>query len=257
MNLKGKVVLILGGAGLLGRALVESIAAEGASVVLGDRDEKESRKALSAIRERRPSSEILEQTVDITSRTSLDDSFGAVAKKHGRIDAIINTAYPRNARYGMKFEDIDYSDFCENVNLHLGGYFLASQRTALFSKKQGFGNIVNIASVYGVIPPRFGVYEGTSISMPVEYAAIKSAIIHLTRYMAQYCKSWNVRVNCVSPGGILADQDAAFLQKYKSYCAKKGMLDPGDIAGTVTFLLSDHSQYITGQNIVVDDGFSL
>lgn len=250
-------MLILGGAGLLGRALVRAAAVQGAVVVLGDKNEAERGKATQAIKADLPSAELHDLAVDITNSRSLDESFEATVKKYRRMDAVVNAAYPRNEKYGRKFEEVEFTDFCENVNLHLGGYFLASQRAALFFRKHGGGNIINISSIYGVMAPRFDVYEGTSMTMPVEYAAVKSAIVHLTKYMAQYCKSWNVRVNCVSPGGILANQHVAFLQRYKSHSAGKGMLDPEDIAGSVIFLLSDQSLYITGQNIVVDDGYSL
>jgi NAD(P)-dependent dehydrogenase (short-subunit alcohol dehydrogenase family) len=114
-----------------------------------------------------------------------------------------------------------------------------------------------MSSIYGVIAPRFGVYEGTTMTMPVEYAAIKSAIIHLTRYFAQYFKSSGIRVNSISPGGISNGQSDNFLAAYKTHCGSKGMLDAADVGGTLLFLLSDMSRHINGQNIIVDDGFSL
>lgn len=95
------------------------------------------------------------------------------------------------------------------------------------------------------------------MTMPVEYAAIKAAIVHLTRYFAQYFKADGIRVNCISPGGILDKQDEKFLREYKSQCGEKGMLDPQDVTGSLLFLLSDASKYMTGQNLIVDDGFSL
>jgi len=95
------------------------------------------------------------------------------------------------------------------------------------------------------------------MTMPVEYACIKSAIIHLTKYMAKYFKGWNVRVNCISPGGILSGHPEQFLRNYNKHCLTKGMLDTEDVVGTLIFLLSDMSKYINGQNIVVDDGFCL
>ena len=96
----------------------------------------------------------------------------------------MNSAYPRNANYGRKFEDVTYEDFCENIDMGIGGCFLLSQQLVHIFKKQRYGNIINIASIYGVIPPRFEIYEGTEMTMPIEYAAIKAAIIHLTKYFA-------------------------------------------------------------------------
>jgi NAD(P)-dependent dehydrogenase (short-subunit alcohol dehydrogenase family) len=148
-------------------------------------------------------------------------------------------------------------DFCENVTWHLGGYFLVSQQMAIYFKKQGHGNIINMSSIYGVMAPRFEVYENTAMTMPVEYAAIKAAIIQLTKYMAKYYKGSNIRVNAISPGGVLDKQPEAFLARYKANSLNKGMLDSADLVGTLLYLLSDLSAMVNGQNIVVDDGFSL
>ena len=93
--------------------------------------------------------------------------------------------------------------------------------------------------------------------MPVEYAAIKSGMLHLTKYMAKYFKGLNIRVNAISPGGVLDNQPKKFIRQYNDKCSTKGMLESSDLNGTLVFLLSDSSIYINGQNIVVDDGFSL
>jgi NAD(P)-dependent dehydrogenase (short-subunit alcohol dehydrogenase family) len=114
-----------------------------------------------------------------------------------------------------------------------------------------------MASIYGTLPPRFGVYDGTSMTMPVEYAVIKAGIIQLTRYMAQFYKARGIRVNALSPGGIRDAQPEAFLARYGALSGVKGMLAPTDLVGALAFLLSDESRYMTGQNLVVDDGFSL
>ena len=95
------------------------------------------------------------------------------------------------------------------------------------------------------------------MTSPIEYTAVKSGIISLTSWLAKYFKNKNIRVNCISPGGILDHQTELFLEKYRSSCTNKGMLDPTDVAGTVLFLLSDQSKYINGQNIVIDDGWTL
>ncbi len=95
------------------------------------------------------------------------------------------------------------------------------------------------------------------MTTPVEYAAIKSGLIHLTKYMAKYFKGMNIKVNTLSPGGILDAQPESFLNNYKKYCSNKGMLEKEDMTGTLIYLLSDMSQYVNGQNIVVDDGFIL
>src|SRR5690606_7460562 len=154
------------------------------------------------------------------------------------------------------FFEVTYEDFCENLALHLGGYFLFMQQCAKYAtSRQKEFSLVNMSSIYGVMAPRFSIYEDTRMTMPVEYAAIKSSLQHITRYVTAYLKGASFRVNCVSPGGILANQDVTFLQKYNEHCSGKGMLDPIDVTPTVLFLLSDSARHISGQNIIVDDGF--
>ena len=117
--------------------------------------------------------------------------------------------------------------------------------------------MIHIASIQGVSSPKFEHYEGTDKTSPIEYTAIKSAIIAVVKYLAKYCKNENIRVNVISPGGILDDQPTDFLKKYADSCNSKGMLDSEDIVGALIFLLSDQSKFIHGQNIIVDDGWSL
>ncbi len=187
----------------------------------------------------------------------MQDCIKYLDNKYGRIDALVNNAYPRNKNYARHFFDVEHNDFVENLGLNLGGYFTTSQQFAKYFQKQGYGNIINISSVYGVIAPRFEIYEGTHMTTPVEYAAIKSGLIHLTKYMAKYFKGMNIKVNTLSPGGILDTQSKSFLDAYKQKCSNKGMLDKNDLKGTLIYLLSDMSKYLNGQNIIVDDGFSL
>ncbi len=187
---------------------------------------------------------------------------GYPIEEYGKIDAFVNTSYPRTKNWGFKFEEVTYKDFCENLNIHLGGYFLASQQMALFFKKQGYGNIINIASIFGIRPPKFEVYKGiinhgNEMTCPVGYNSIKAGIIMLVQYMAKYFKGCNIRINCISPGGIFAEQPELFIERYKEYCTSKGMLNPSDLKGTLIFLLSDMSSFINGQNLIVDDGWSL
>lgn len=255
--IRDKVVVVTGGAGLIGRTFARSIAKNGGVAIVADVNRGAAQEFLGELRAADASLRAEFVELDITSTESVRGAISVLEEKHGRIDALVNNAYPRNKNYGRKFEDVTYDDFCQNLSMHLGGYFLASQQFVAYFKRQGHGSIINMASIYGVIAPRFQVYEGTRMTMPVEYAAIKSGVVHLTRYLAQYLKGCNVRVNCISPGGILDGQPADFLARYNSYAATKGMLDAQDLQGTLLYLLSDMSAYVTGQNIVVDDGWTL
>lgn len=255
--LSDKIVVVTGGAGLLGKVFVEGIVRNKGTAIIADISKENGTKVSDELRKELGSCSIDFVELNICSQASIQQAIETIVAKYGKIDAWVNNAYPKNKNYGRKFFDVAYTDFCENLNLNLGGYFLASQQIALYFKKQGYGNIINISSIYGVIPPRFEVYEGTAMTTPVEYAVIKSGLLHLTKYMAKYLKGMNVRVNAISPGGIFDHQPESFLEKYKNLCMNKGMLDKHDLQGTLIYLLSDLSTYVNGQNIVVDDGFTL
>lgn len=255
--LQNKVIVITGGAGLLGQEFVKAVVENKGTAIIADINEQIALKVKDKISKEYQSSNVDFIKLDINSDESLNSVISYLDKKYGKIDAIVNNAYPRNKNYGKHFFDVKYEDFTENLNINLGGYFLTSQQFAKYFKNQGFGNIINIASIYGVVAPKFEIYENTPMTMPVEYAAIKAGLIHLTKYMAKYFKGMSIRVNALSPGGIFDYQPESFLNKYKETCLNKGMLDKNDLRGTLVYLLSDMSQYVNGQNIVVDDGFSL
>ncbi|MDN5067877.1 oxidoreductase [Aliarcobacter butzleri] len=255
--LKDKVVVITGGAGLIGKEFVKTVVENSGVAIIADINEQIGQEVKENLSKELNTTNIDFIKLDITSKESLNECINYLDKKYERIDVLVNNAYPRNKNYGNHFFDIEYSDFVENLGLNLGGYFIASQQFAVYFRNQGYGNIVNISSIYGVVAPKFEVYENTTMTMPVEYAAIKSGLIHLTKYMAKYFKGMNIKVNSLSPGGIFDYQPESFLEKYKEKCLNKGILDNSDLKGTLVYLLSDMSKYVNGQNIVVDDGFSL
>jgi NAD(P)-dependent dehydrogenase (short-subunit alcohol dehydrogenase family) len=253
--LKDKVIVIAGGAGLLGRHFCSAIASQGGVAIVADVNLAFAQQVASEIKANNGRAEAA--FLNITDAASVEDLIAALHATYGCIDAVVNNAYPRNKSWGRKLEDVTYADFCENLGAHLGGYFLVAQKFAMYFRANGGGNIVNMASIYGTQAPRFEIYVDAPMTMPVEYAAIKSSIIQLTRYFAQYYKADGVRCNALSPGGILNQQTETFLRKYNNHCGEKGMLEAQDIVGTLVFLLSNDSRYVTGQNLIVDDGFCL
>lgn len=253
--LEGQVVVVTGGAGLLGASVCNSIASEGGIPVVTDVDIERAEQVAGEIRTSGFTAHAV--ALDITEGTQIDQVIVEVQDRFGRVDAVVNNAYPRGKNFGRPVEEVEYEDFCESLSLHLGGYFLISQRFAVAFRSQGHGNIVNISSVYGIVAPRFELYQGTSMTMPVEYAAIKAGVVNLTRYFARYYRSDGIRCNAVAPGGIRDGQSEVFMSRYDAMCGNKGLLDATDVVGTVTFLLSNASRYMTGQVLTVDDGWSL
>ena len=257
MLLKDNIVVITGGAGLIGKEFAKSIIEQGGIAVIADIDESRGVKVTKVIQKASNSQNVFFVKLDIASKISIQKCIDCVHEKYGRIDALVNNAYPKNKNYGRHFFDVEYDDFVENLDVNLGGCIIPSQIFALYFKNQGYGNIINISSIYGLIAPKFEIYKNTSMTIPVEYAATKSGLIHLTKYMAKYFKGLNIRVNAISPGGILDGQPDSFLRGYNMQSSTKGMLDKNDLNGTLVYLLSRMSKYVNGQNIVVDDGFSL
>lgn len=253
IDLNNSVTVVTGGAGLIGTVFVDSIIKNGGRCIIADLDEEKS----CEIMQKYPKGKVFFHKMDITSKISVENFIKYFIDLNIPISALVNSAYPKTADFGKDFFDVEYETMCKNINLHQAGYFLTSKIFAEYFKKNGAGNIINLASIYGHVAPKFDIYVETTMANGPEYPMIKSAIIQLTKYMAKRLKGMNIRVNCISPGGILDNQPNSFLEKYKSHCSNKGMLDPEDIAGTLLFLLSDLSKYVQGQTIIIDDGFSL
>ncbi|WP_031571389.1 oxidoreductase [Rheinheimera texasensis] len=250
--LEGKTILVAGAGGLLGCALSVELQRRGAHLVLADLRLPELTNRLSAVGVDLSNVE-LHQT-DFNQTDAVRELFALYPKLAGAV----NCTYPRTSSYGRHFFDVTLESFNENVQVHLGAAFLFSQQAAYhFQQQRQPFSLVNLASVYGVVAPRFEIYDDTSMTMPVEYAAIKAAVLQLTKYVTCYVNDSDFRANAVSPGGILDQQPEAFLEKYQQQTCGKGMLKPADICGAIAFLLSDDSKYMQGQNLIVDDGFTL
>lgn len=241
---KNKVIIVTGGSGLLGKAIVNSVVAAGATCINADINEG-SEKSGQYIR------------CDITDPVSIKQTVTDVVATFGRIDGLVNNAYPRTKDWGNKFEAIDVDSWRKNVDMQLNSCFVFCQAVCEQMKQQQSGSIVNIGSMHGVVAPDFGVYKGTPMTSPGAYAAIKGGIIHFTKYLASYFGGYNIRVNCVSPGGIFDNQNPIFVENYLQRVPLKRMGNPADIAGPVTFLLSDEAAYITGHNLLVDGGWTI
>lgn len=242
-----KIVVVAGGSGLLGREIVNGLADFGAIVYGADID-----KAKNII----TSDSIRYIYLNIASESSIKGTIDNIVQKHGRIDVFVNAAYPRTVDWGLKFGQIQFESLKKNLNDHLGGYFMCCQAVAEQMKLQGSGSIINLASIYGVVGPDFSIYEGTQMTMPAAYSAIKGGVIAFTKYLATYYGQQNVRANAISPGGIFDNQHPIFVENYSKRTPLGRMGLPNEIIGAVIFLASEASSYMSGQNLIIDGGLT-
>ncbi|MDB2630022.1 oxidoreductase [Luminiphilus sp.] len=252
--LKDRKFLVAGAAGLLGATLVKELLAHGAAVVAVDISLERLNRRMAALGITADNPNVIRQKIDLADEIALKAMFAELDGLNGAI----NCSYPRNKNYGKHFFDVTLGDFNENISLNLGSSFLFMQHCAAYFKRHETPfSLVNVSSVYGVMAPKFEIYDNTPMTMPVEYAAIKAALLHLSKYVAAYVADSRFRVNSVSPGGIFDHQPNNFLEAYKNKTLGKGMLDVDDVIGSIIYLFSDYARHVNGQNIVVDDGFIL
>jgi len=243
MILKDKIIIVTGGSGLIGEEFITDINRKGGKAINADISIETNLQSGTL-------------NMDITNDQSIQNGIDQVVEEFGRIDGLVNNAYPRTKDWSAKFEDIDPESWRTNVDMQLNSYFVCSQKVLKIMKFQNSGAIVNIASIYGVVGNDFTLYEEFGGTSPAAYSAIKGGIINFTRYLASYYGRKGIRINCVSPGGILDNQPISFISKYKDKVPMGGLGNPDDIAPAVSFLLSDEAKYITGQNLIVDGGWT-
>lgn len=246
---KGRTAVVTGGNGLIGREIVKGLHAYGAKVYVADISIGQAQGSVTG-------AGIEYVDLDITSEASVAKALTLLLRENERIDIWVNSAYPRTPDWGLKFEAVPFKSWKDNLDNHLGGYYICCRKIAEQMKRQKRGAIINLASIYGMVAPDFSIYEGTNMTMPVAYSAIKAGIIALTKYIATYYGEYNVRANVVSPGGIFDNQPAPFVEKYSKRTPLGRMGLPEEVAGAVVFLASDAASYITGHNLVVDGGWT-
>jgi NAD(P)-dependent dehydrogenase (short-subunit alcohol dehydrogenase family) len=263
-SLSDRVAIVTGGAGLLGYYHGAILAAAGARVVLLDLGAANPENKAERLTNELGGSAI-GVPCDITSEVSLQHARDQILERFGRIDILIN-----NAANNPKVEDSDNSwsrlenfplDLWESdIRVGLTGAFLCSRIFGMEMVKRGSGVIVNIASDLAVIAPDQRLYRVEGLPdeeqpvKPVTYSVVKTALIGLTRYLATYWSSANIRVNAISPGGVFNGQPEVFLGRLKQLIPMGRMANRDEYQGAILFLCSDASSYMTGTNLVIDGG---
>jgi NAD(P)-dependent dehydrogenase (short-subunit alcohol dehydrogenase family) len=265
-ELRGKVAIVTGALGLLGKHHCESLARAGAHVVVLDIDAAGC-ELFAAELEQREQVQCLPGAADIASKRTLEAVRDRVLARFGRIDVLINNAAlddkvpaDDSSLNPARFEHYPEELFRRTLEVNVTGTFLACQVFGSVMADQKSGSIVNVASTYALVGPDQRLYREPGRAQrffkSAAYPASKGAVISLTRFLAAYWGPVQVRVNTLVPGGVQADQAEHFLRAYAERTPLGRMAEPGDYRGAVVFLASDASRYMTGATLVVDGGFT-
>jgi NAD(P)-dependent dehydrogenase (short-subunit alcohol dehydrogenase family) len=268
-DMSGRTVIITGGAGLLGREYARALVEAKAHVVLADISPHVETMAAEL------NAELHDQggcaigcTVDVTDETSVADLVKATRARYGRIDGLVNNAAldpkldrDRAANLAITFENYPLELWTQALTVNLTGMFLCARAVAPAMLEQQQGAIVNVSSTYGMVGPDQRLYEpeepgGPRAFKPVVYSVTKSGVLGFTRYLATYWAGTGIRVNTLTPGGVLNEQSPEFVRRYSARTPLGRMADRREYCGALLFLLSDASSYMTGSNLVVDGGWT-
>jgi len=257
-DLTGRVAIVTGAAGHLGRVLVEGLAELGASIGAVDLDARACEGVSEEI-ERDYRVGALPLPVDLTNEAQVRGVPAAVINRFGRLDILVNCAAMVNTAnldgWTAPFVEQGVEAWRMAVETNLTAPFVLAQACVGELRRSGHGSIINIGSLYGVVGPDMRLYDGTEMGNAAAYAASKGGLLQFTRWLAAVLAP-EIRVNAISPGGIWRDQPETFRGRYVARTPLGRMGTEEDMKGALAYLASDLSAYVTGQNIIVDGGFT-
>ena len=243
-NVRNKSVCIIGGTGLIGSKLANAFARCGAHVFVGTRfpGKYRSKKKVEYIK------------IDIRDSESVRRFIHKAALNKRKIDVWINCAWPKLDNSRGRIERVNPDIIAEETVSHLIGFYRCCKEIITYMKKFKEGVIINFGSIYGDLSPDFRIYKNTEILKSPAYPLIKGGIHTFTKYLACYAAPFNIRVNAISPGGVLDGQSKLFQKRYSDRVPLKRMAYADEIVGPALFLASDASSYVTGHLLHVDGG---
>jgi NAD(P)-dependent dehydrogenase (short-subunit alcohol dehydrogenase family) len=265
-DLSGRTVIVTGGAGLLAREYGRTLVEAGAHVVLADLDGSGAEAVAADVRGEKGTAVGL--AVDVADEASVAHLVRTTMATFGRIDGLVNNAAldpkfdrGRSAQLAATFEEYPLDLWNRSLAVNLTGMFLCAREVAPAMLVQKRGVIVNVSSTYGMVGPDQRLYESECPGAPrefkpVAYSVTKAGVLGFTRYLAAYWADTGIRVNTLTPGGVLNEQPPEFVRRYSARTPLGRMAERGEFCGALLFLLSDASSYMTGSNLVVDGGWT-
>ena len=266
-DLQNKVALVVGGRGTIGSRFCTAFHDYGARVYSADLVQPTS---TSYTGDSTVPSQIVQRDVDVTDPGSVDRLVNEIADAERQIDILVSSVTAKCDDFYKPFTECSLSGWQMVLNTELGGVFLVAQRVGKLMEQRNSGSMIFMSSIYGVVGNEQRIYEGSNLAelyhkekgkrvySHAVYAAAKGGIIALTRYLAAYWGEHNIRVNCISPGGLThPGENEEFVKRYSERVpmGRKAGLD--EITGSAVFLASDASSYVTGHNLVVDGGWTI
>jgi NAD(P)-dependent dehydrogenase (short-subunit alcohol dehydrogenase family) len=252
-DLTGRVALITGGSGYLGQSLSRALAEAGATVVVGSREQSRAQQVIDAL----PSAGGAKHhavVLDQMSEESLNEGFDAAVSAAGQVDILINNGQQGHA---LDLTNVTAEAFNKDLQNATGYFLLARRFRNHVVGRGGAGSIVMIGSMYGVVGSYPDAYDGICVASPVQYHALKGGIVHMTRHLAVYWAKDGVRVNCLSPGPFPSEKaPQAMVERLKTKNPMGRMGLPHELKGPLLMLVSDAGSYVTGQNLLVDGGWT-
>lgn len=266
-NMTGKVAVVTGGPGLLGKEFCRTLAEAGASVVVVDINAAASEAVAESLRGQ--GYRALAAPTDVTNPESVNRMVADTLAEFGRLDVLVNSAAldpkfdPEALARGIpsgSFEDYPLDSWRQALDVNLTGMFLCCQaavKPMLAQEKKG--SIINICSTYGLVAPDQRLYERDgrqTAYKPVYYSVTKAGVLGMTRYLSTYYAGTDIRCNALTPGGVFNNHDETFLKAYSARTVMGRMAKGHEMNGALLFLASDASSYMTGSNLVVDGGWT-
>jgi len=270
-DLEGKVIVVIGGRGYLGRDFCQKLRLQNAIVISVDLPV--ASKAASKSVYKTKFHDIEQIDVDVTSSDSVKFTINHIIEKYKRIDAMIYSVTAKPNDFYAPFTECSLEGWQSVINVELNGLLLVTQEIGRVMERQEFGSIVFISSIYGVVGNDQRIYDGSNLAgiyaesssenerkqifSHSVYPTVKGGVISLTRYLAAYWGEKNIRVNCISPGGVYhKGENDTFLKKYSEKVPLGRKAEVSEITGSVVYLVSDEASYTTGQNLIVDGGWT-
>ncbi len=251
-NLKGRVAILTGGAGhKFGSQICTALAEAGAEVVITSR---RGEKAKAKAEEYQAQGLAVHGAeLDLREEEAIRGFVAQTRERFRRIDILVNNAC---ANHLEAFETVKLDDWNRVLHTNVTAPLLLARAVAPHMLEQGKGSIINLSSIYGVVPPDQSIYGDSGLNSPLVYGATKAALQQMTKYWAVYWAP-KIRVNTLTPGGLYNKQDPKFVENYNRKTPMGRMAGPDDLKGAALYLASDASAWVTGQNLIVDGGFTV